>query len=278
MTVAQDPAADRWERCQAMEDLAIRGDAEAVAVIRAQFDDPKAKVGRCAARALSSITDPKAAPALERLLAERDATVVTSAAEALAWSGDRGSIRPLARLLDRRQREVVLAGAAALGKLGFRAAVRPLERLALRGLTSTGADRGTRVVRRQAVVALGQIRAPAAQTTLRRVLRSDPANARAAGRALVRIFEDDVTRLLPMLDDGRNIALAYALVDRGQKGTEDALAAALLRHGGLRLAEYYLNCGNDRLEGAAHRWASAHGYTVTTQPGMPGDEWGSGVD
>lgn len=61
-------------------------------------------------------------------------------------------------------------------------------------------------------------------------------------------------------------------------GTEDALVSALHRYGDdVELAEYYLNCGNGKLERAAEKWADDHGYTVFTHPGTGGGQWGSGA-
>jgi hypothetical protein len=108
-------------------------------------------------------------------------------------------------------------------------------------------------------------------------MRTDRANSGPAGRALTKIFAHRVGHLLPLLRDPANVRLAYALVDLGRPGTEEALVTVLMRHGDVTLAEYYLNCGNNQLERAAHRWAAAHGYTVTQMPGVPGNEWGSGL-
>lgn len=274
--LANDRSASVTDRCDAMDDLALEG-AVAVDALHALVADRDPVAARCAARALADIDDPEAVPALNVLLSDRDRKVVVSSATALGWIGDARSARPLGDLVTKKDPRIVTAAAEALGRIDDPRAVRPLERVAVRGLETPRPDKVWRKTRFTAVFALGELRDPRAEATLLRVMRTDPGNSRAAGRALTKIFAHDVRHLLPLLQEPRNIRLAYALVDLGRRGTEDELVTALLRHGDLTLAEYFLNCGNNRLENAAHRWASAHGYTVTQMPGVPGDEWGSGL-
>jgi HEAT repeat protein len=274
--LANDRSASATDRCDAMDDLVLAG-APAVDNLRALVDDADPVAAWCAVRAIADIDDPEAVPALHVLLSDKDRKVVISAAAALGWIGDGRSARPLGELVTAKDPRVVTAAAKALGRIDDPRAVRPLERVAMRGLAVRGTDKVWRKARFTAVFALGELRDPRAEATLLRVMRTDPATSRAAGRALTKVFAHDVQHLLPLLQEPRNIRLAYALVDLGRRGTEDELVAALLQHGDLSLAEYYLNCGNNRLENAAHRWASAHGYTVTQMPGVPGDEWGSGL-
>jgi HEAT repeat protein len=274
--VANDRSASRFDRCIAMDDLAVEG-AVAVDTLHALAADPNPRIARCATKSIADIEDPKAVPALNTLLADRDRQVVIGAATALGRIGDGRSARPLGDLVTAKDPRVVAAAVEALGRIDDPRAVRPLERVAVRGLTAHGVDRAWRKTRFTAVFALGELRDPRAEATLLRVMRTDRANSGPAGRALTKIFADRVGHLLPLLEDPANVRLAYALVDLGRPGTEEALAAVLMRHGDVNLAEYYLNCGSGRLERAAHRWASAHGYTVTSMPGVPGNEWGSGL-
>jgi HEAT repeat protein len=234
-------------------------------------------VAQCARKALSQIDDPEAARALLLVLEDIDPGVAASAAEALGWIGDPIAVRPLAHLLASPDPTLVTKALQALGRIGDARSVRAIEKVALRRGETPAEDRAGRKLRWAAVMALGDIGDPAAKDTLVTVLGTDPANSRSAGAALARIFQDDVSPLLPLLDDRRNIALAYALVDVGQKGTEDALVAALDEYGDVSLAEYYLNCGNGKLEKAAMTWAGEHGYEVYTTPGSGGGQWGSGV-
>ncbi len=274
--VANDTSASRFDRCIAMDDLAVEG-AAAVDTLHTLASDSSPRIARCATKSIADIEDRDAVLPLQALLSDKDPAVVVGAATALGWIGDGRSARPLGQVVSRRDPRVVTAAVKALGRIDDPRAVRPLERAAVRGLTAQGADRSWRKSRFTAVFALGELRDPRAEATLLRVMRTDPRTSDAAGRSLTKIFAHDVGRLLPLLLEPRNIGLAYALVDLGHRGTEDELITALNRYGGVSLAEYYLNCGNRRLESAAHHWASAHGYSVTTMPGVGGDQWGSGL-
>lgn len=272
---AQDSGLTPAQRCSAIRDLASEG-ARGVAPLGALAADPDPEVATCARESIADVDDPAAAKALEGLLASTDAGVLVSAADALGKIGKPTSTPSLASLLTSPDRRVVLAAVEALGRIGDPRAVPALNKVALRRGSTRAEERASRKARQAAVVALGDIGDAAARSTLVRVLSTDPVSSRAAGTALARIYEPDVTPLLPLLQKRGNIALAYALVDVGQKGTEGALVTALHRYGDLDLAEYYLNCGNDRLESAAVTWAGNHGYTVFTQPGVGGGQWGSG--
>lgn len=273
---ARDRDLSPGERCDAIRDLWFEGE-EAVAPLAELARDPSSKVARCAVKALTTIDDPEATDALVALLDDRDPEIAAGAAEALGSIRDPDTVPALVAVLDSRDRAVVTAALQALGWIGEPEAVPAIEKLALRRGATTAADRAGGEVRRAAVFALGEIGDRAARDTLVKVLGTDPAAARAAAYALVKLYRKDVTPLLPLLDDPRNLPLAYALVDKGQSGTEDALVDVLLDHGGLQLAEYYLNCGNRQLERAAYAWAGQHGYSVYQTPGAGGGQWGSGV-
>lgn len=276
VATAKDSSLKAGDRCDAIGDLAAEGEP-AVGPLRALAKDANHRVAQCATKALAQIDDPEAVRALVTVLEDRNPAVVASAAEALGWIGDQTAVRPLAHLLGSPDRTMVTAALQALGRIADERAVPSIEKVAVRRGATPAVDRAGRRVRSAAVVALGDIGDPSAKATLVSVLGTDPANSRSAGVALAKIFGEDVTPLVPLLGERRNIVLAYALVDVGQKGTEDALVTALVRFGDVNLAEYYLNCGNGRLEKAARTWASRHGYSVYTTPGSGGGQWGSGL-
>lgn len=251
--------------------------AEAVDPLHELAADKDFKVARCAIRALGNIHGPAAVDALASLLSRRNPDVVLLAIRQLSRPGAADAVRAMTGALESPHRNVVLAAVDALRAMGDQRAVPALERLALRRDAASAVDKALSGVRLRAVQAIGELGTPAAKDTLIRVMQTDPPNARVAGYALARIFRKDVAPLLPLLQDSRNRPLAYALVDVGQKGTEDALAQALMSYGDVNLAEYYLNCGNGKLEDAAHDWAYSHGYTVTTTFGAGGGQWGSGL-
>lgn len=252
---AKDTDLSSAERCAAIDDLYWKG-GEAVPALHELADDPDLTVARCAVQGLADIDDPDA---------QDDAA---DALASLIAAGDADDPR------------LVVAELKALGSFGRASAtvVRPVERLVLRRGATPAEDRAVRKVRQAAVVTLGRIGSPSARPTLVKVLATDAANAESAALALARIFRLDVTPLLPLLEQRRNLPLAYSLVDVGQHGTEDALVTALDRFGDIDLAEYYLNCGNRTLEKAARAWADRHGHYVMTSPGYGGGgQWGSGV-
>lgn len=273
---ATDTSLSHSERCLAMLQMADEG-AEAVDPLHGLATDKDFKTARCAIRALGNIHGPAAVDALASLLSRRNPDVVLLAVRQLSRPGAADAARPMTAVLDSPQRTVVLAAIDALRAMGDQRAVPALERLALHRETAPAVDRAETGVRLRAVQAIGELGTPAAKESLVQVMHTDPGNARVAGYALARIFRKDVRPLLPLLQDSQNRPLAYALVDVGQKGTEDALVQALMSYGDLSLAEYYLNCGSGKLEDAAHDWAYAHGYTVTTTYGAGGGQWGSGL-
>lgn len=274
---AGDPDLSAVERCTAIISLANEGE-EGVAPLHELAADPNRRVAACAVRWIAKIDDREAADELVDLLYDDDPVVVVSAATALGRIGEPATAHAIAQVLTSRNRAAVTAALEALGKIGAPEGLPAIERLALRRGATPAADKAGREVRQAAVVTLGQIGDPRARATLVRVLQNDPATAVPAAEALARIFRKNVTPLLPLLEDRRSLPLAFALVDVGQSGTEDALIAALNRYGGVGLAEYYLNCGNRKLENAAEAWAHAHGYSVTTFPSYGGGDrqWGSG--
>lgn len=82
------------------------------------------------------------------------------------------------------------------------------------------------------------------------------------GMALARMYRYDVNHLLPLLESKETVDIAYAIIALGKTGTEPALIDGLMQFGDVAMAGHYLNCGNDKLEAAAHDWAAANGYTV----------------
>lgn len=271
---ANDASVPAYARCSAMGDLARKGE-RAVDPLRRLTRDPNTRVAHCAREKLAGIKDPEAVDELVGLLTAKDHGLVVAATEALGSIGSPAAVRPLMGLLQSSDGAVVVASVEALAVIRDTRALPAIEKLALQPGTTVTSEKAAAAVRRAAVVALGRIGDKSCQDTLVALLESGD-GAGQAGTALTRIFHKDVRPLLPLLDDSRHIALAYALVDAGQEGTEDALATALLTYGDLSLAEYYLNCGNGRLEHAARVWADRNGYTVTTTPGLGGGgQWGS---
>lgn len=88
--------------------------------------------------------------------------------------------------------------------------------------------------------------------------------------------------LLAALDnkDLAVVAGAYNFfVLRGKADTESVLIEALGKHGNMEMALHFLNCGNNKLAEAAKRWATIHGFRVNSTPhrALHQPLWGSRV-
>ena len=294
---------------------AVRASAEA-GLVKAGHDAVPALVGTLksddpalaasSARLLGSIGDAAAGHPLKQALDHRVAAVRAAAARAVGMLGVESAASKLVVLLGDPDGRVRAGARGALVKLDD-AAVKPL----LRALNSSRAR-----VREGAVVALGRLRVKAAAPKLARMLNDKSGPVRLAvedalvamGKAavaplsgklgvaagatkwvaadiLLRIAESDPDAVKPLLQylrsgSVRGVADRYAFFIRlGRKGSEGLLIQALNSYGNVDMAEDYLNCGNDRLDAAARRWAAARGYSVTSTPGYYGGPvWGSGSD
>lgn len=60
----------------------------------------------------------------------------------------------------------------------------------------------------------------------------------------------------------------------GISGSEDQLSTVLTLFGDKSMAEDYLNCGSNKLEEAARKWAESRGYQIMRIPGGARATWG----
>ena len=178
------------------------------------------------------------------------------------------SVAQLAKLLTNADLDVRILGVDGLAVIG-----KPAVKALIGALTNSEAK-----VRSRAANKLGHLGDRSAEAGLVALL-DDPATGggNSASVALARLYLDQPTKLLHYLNAKATIRIYYGLVFVGADGTETSLASALLKRGDLEMAEFFLNCGNARLEQAAHDWADAHGYYVVTIPGSGGGQWGSGL-
>jgi HEAT repeat protein len=131
-------------------------------------------------------------------------------------------------------------------------------------------------VRNQIAYMLGELGDKRAIPALVSALEPGVGPWRSAAYALQKIYENDAEKLLPLLKQEETVTVYIALVDLGESGTEEALITALQDYGYKKMAETYLNCGNERLEEAARAWADAHGYSTMSMPtGGAGPKWGT---
>ncbi len=161
------------------------------------------------------------------------------------------------------QKLEVVSSLASLGSLG----VKPL----ITALTNSDAK-----VRSAAANRLGYLGNRSAEKPLAGVL-ADSAMGLTASVALVRLYKTEPSKVAHYLTSTGTLRIYYGLMKLGASETIDAMASALLRLGDLDMAEDYLNCGEPRLEQAAHDWASANGYEVVTGYGPSDMTWGSGL-
>jgi HEAT repeat protein len=108
----------------------------------------------------------------------------------------------------------------------------------------------------------------------------DPLTRQIAAEALSRIDDPAVkTALLTALKE-RDLAVirgAYQFyVSLGQPGSEDALAESLDRYPDQAMAEYFLNCGDVKLEDAARLWGTKQRWKITQQ--VYGVTWGKPLE
>jgi hypothetical protein len=89
------------------------------------------------------------------------------------------------------------------------------------------------------------------------------------------LYDNDVEKLLALLEQEETVHIYPALIYIGKSGTEEALIRALENYGDKSMAETFLNSGNPLLEEAAEEWAEDHGYRVMPGGGG-GTNWGEG--
>jgi HEAT repeat protein len=263
---------DPYLRYQAARLLvAIDDKSAAKGLVRALSDDD-ADVRAEAATGVGSLHVVSAARKLVALLGDSDATVSKAALDAAVSLG-RASGKPLLAALHSSKASVRRAAVVGLGKIRFTSSARALvARLHDKNASVRGAAAN-------ALVLLGAAAVPPLSGQLG---QSAGSFRWVASNILLRIattHPDAVKPLLALLRRGdiRGVADRYAFFIRlGHPGSETMLIRALDVYGNKTMCLDYLNCGSDKLDAGARRWASAHGYTVTTTSGYyGGPSWGS---
>jgi HEAT repeat protein len=284
-------------RVSAAEALGAIGEPEAVPALIVALGRSATSTGEAlgdvqaaTAGALAAIGDPRAVKPLVRYAAKE--WVADDVVPLLVQMG-KPAVKPLIAILGERRGRQAEVAAQALGEIGDARAIKPLVAYGAKNGEVAGAalvaigkpavlplvnalDDEDVSVRRTAADTLGKIGDRRAVKGLRGALAdSEDSVWRAASDALALIHRSDVSPLLPWLRSQSTLRVYYGLIGLGKKGTEDELVEALEAFGSEAMAEDYLNCGSERLESAARRWAEAHGYTVFTMPGFGvTEEWG----
>lgn len=179
------------------------------------------------------------------------------AAKELGDLKDARAVAPLINTLKDPDSYVRGQSALSLGKLKDNRAVAPLI-IALK-------DDYT-YVREEAARSLGEIRDVRAVGPLINFLKEDSTYAREeAVKSLIKMGPDAVAPLMKAgkENDLRMAADAYSFfICRGEPDSESLLIDALHKYGTEKMAEDFVNSGNDRLKAAAYEWADGHKYKI----------------
>jgi HEAT repeat protein len=221
-------------------DALIKMGYPAVKSVGSLLSDPDVKLEQLAADMLGQIKSSRAVDPLINALQSSDEGVRNEAADSLGLIGDKRAVEPLLALLDGPSESPRADAAQALGNIADSRAVSPL----IAALKDRQPD-----VRRAAAQALGKIDDPQAIATLGQALRDKNWEIVCAANSFY--------------------------IRRGEAGSEDTLIEALNQAGGQEMAEVFLNSGNQKLEDAAHQWASKNNYEVSFFQGGRSASWGS---
>lgn len=122
-----------------------------------------------------------------------------------------------------------------------------------------------------AIVALGDIGDMRAESVLLSQLKKRKENlefgydrAKIASFALSNLYNNEIYRMVPLLESRNTYQIYFALIAIGNPNTIDALVKALNRYGDQGMAVYFLNSGCGGLESAAKDWAKNHGFKIIT--------------
>jgi HEAT repeat protein len=265
------------------------GDKRAVTPLIDVLKNDTTEVGLAAAEALGELGDSAAVPPLVASLADQDAGLRQACAQALdklhyqpgkvednitylialqAWDKvakmGAPAFEPLVACLSDQNRDVHESAIGALGDLGDKRAISPLSD-ALPDWNLNGA-----LV--SALEKLGWKPASDAEQIYDWIGKQDTSHLKQAWGKTSKVLLDDVSS-----GDQRKVENAvYSFVALGDPKVVDDLVQALDDHGDKDMAETFLNSGNDKLQQAAHDWASSNGYQTIT---LPADStpmhWGS---
>lgn len=287
---------DSAVRLSTIEALGKIGDPKAVPGLTEALESAQSLGGElladeqeAAAKALAAIGDARAVKPLVRYASENHDVAVRALVEI-----GKPAVGPLTEVLEGKARAARTVAAEALGEIGGTRAVKALiasipvgysaarDALVQIGkpaagplIEALGSEKA--IVRSTAAEVLGELGDRRATAGLKAALDDSDAGVwEAASDALALLYRKDVEKLLPLLRASETVHIYYGLIGLGKKGTQADLVTALETYGYEAMAEDYLNSGNAKLEAAARRWADAHGYDITTLPGIVGSTGGWG--
>jgi HEAT repeat protein len=178
-------------------------------------------------------------------------------------------VEPLIASLKDTDMLVRESAAEALGKINDPRAIEPL----IAALTDSYYG-----VRHNAVVALSNINDPHAIDPLITALKDTDSDVRNSAAWALKDIKDPraVSALMARNIQVAEIATNYTFfIRQGESGSEDVLIKALDMYGNKEMAEAFLNCGNSKLEHAARRWTTSHGFQIAATSDGGSVAWGS---
>lgn len=229
-----------------VQDIIVRIGPPAVEPLITFSGSDQYGVADCAILALGDIGDPRAvSPLIEILKGNGKDQHYDAALSALGQLGEPAVEALISLMKDRKKYANESAQADAAEKLGYIGDVRALEPL------------------------------------IEELDEKDPYRRKAAARGLGEFEDGRVDAIMTQaLADKKLEILAGAcryFIRQGDPAAEELLVKALDKYGETDMASDYLNCGNEKLEAAARKWAQDNGYIITSFPGGGGGmEWGSG--
>lgn len=236
---------------------------QAIVPLSAALNDPDVNARRAAAYALGEIKGNRVVDPLIGALKDVNRLVRRDAAEALGKVRDIRAIRPLISGIAEDEQtfefsEFRSCAVDALVSIG-----EPAVEYLIAALND-----GTWQTRRYAAMALGEIRITLVPSDILIGSATSSEDPRAVARLLTGLKERDSAVL---------VGACRFFIRRGEAGSEAALIQALNAKGDDDTIRVFLNSGNYELQTAATKWASEHGYRITTMSSRYGSSvrWGS---
>lgn len=255
----------RYAAAWALDQL---GDPRSVeALLQGLKDEESKRVNQNIISALGHIGSKRAVEGLIQALGEDfdlHHSLVGYIARALVKNGDKALEPLLDHILNEEGRAVQQEIGDALVEIGDASIIDPL----IQGVQDSSKDVH---IRMRIAYVLGEMDDERAIPALISALVDGVPTA----HDLRKLFDNDVEKLLVLLENRKTVNIYPALIYIGKSGTETALIKALIKFGDKSMAETFLNSGNTLLEEAAEKWAEDHGYRVFPGGGG-GTFWGEG--
>ncbi|MBN1263017.1 MAG: HEAT repeat domain-containing protein [Candidatus Pacebacteria bacterium] len=294
------------EQYEKIRKLALK-DERVVPRLIAQLESKNSQMVARAANLLGEINDPRALPALDRVVGEKsiDDTHVSatlgrmslslpgsfpqySARKYIDKAAFAAAKKALSKIIHGDEKPLVLAlkdkNTAVRAKAAEALGTSHPSEYAIQPLIAVSNQDGDLRVRRKARLALMKIGKPAVQFLVIALGDKNPLYRRQTAWTLYWLWdrhkvERAAEAFLEALDkkDISVVAGAYGFfILRGEVGTEPILIKALENHGHPEMAEHFINCGNTQLEEAGENWSASHGFQVRSSHFGGGPKWGAG--